>query len=89
MFMNTSIAIAPELPATTLAQACYGSMLRNCKNLIYIKCLAIDKSASTCLNFWADGVSPTGTFVKHPDATWSSGGVLGIPDGWTVIDADI
>lgn len=88
MFMDTSIAIAPELPATTLAADCYGNMLRNCINLIYVKCLAIDKSASSCLNFWTYGVSPTGTFVKHPDATWTRG-VVGVPEGWTIIDAEI
>lgn len=88
MFMDTSIAIAPELPAETLAGDCYGSMLRNCRNLTYIKCLAIDKSARDCLNFWTYGVSPTGTFVKHPNTTWTTG-EHGIPTGWTVEDADI
>lgn len=78
----------PELPATALVSYCYSSMFQNCSALNYVKCLATDISASNCTLNWLQGVSPMGTFVKHPDATWTSG-VSGIPDGWTVEDADI
>lgn len=76
---------APELPATTLTYPCYGRMFENCKKLNYIKCLAITNTGG---DYWVYEVSPTGTFVKHPDATWERG-VSGIPTGWTVVDADI
>ena len=84
----TSLVNAPELPATTLANYCYGSMFRGCTSLNYIKCLATDISASLYTYNWLRNVSPTGTFVKHPDATWTTGD-NGIPTGWTVEDAVI
>jgi hypothetical protein len=89
MFQNcTSLTSAPVLPATTLKQACYSNMFKGCTNLNYVKCLATNISASNCTNSWVDGVSPTGTFVKHPNATWPSS-ISGIPIGWTVQDANI
>ena len=85
----TSLTAAPELPATTLADQCYWSMFENCSNLNYIKCLATDISASYCTRSWVQGVSSTGTFVKHPSMTGWSTGNNGIPSGWTVQDASL
>ena len=76
----------PELPATTLASSCYGSMFYICSKLNYIKMLATDISANNCLYYWVNGVSSTGTFVKHPDMNRLSTGTSGIPSGWTVIN---
>ena len=88
MFMScTSLTTAPELPATTLANSCYGGMFWDCTNLNYIKCLATDISASGCINYWLNGVSSTGTFVKASSMTSWTTGVSGIPTGWTIIDA--
>ena len=84
----TSLTTAPVLPATTLADYCYSYMFSGCKNLNYIKCLATDMSASSCKNMWVYNTHATGTFVKHPNATWPSGND-GIPNGWTVEDAVI
>ena len=85
MFRGCSkLTTAPELPATTLADWCYYSMFYGCSKLNYIKMLATDISASTCLNFWVSGVASTGTFVKSKNATWSVTGTSGIPSGWTV-----
>lgn len=83
-----SLTTAPELPATTLTSGCYSEMFSGCTNLNYIKCLATSLGDRWSLRKWVQGVSPTGTFVKHPDATWASG-ASGIPAGWTVKDADI
>ena len=80
----TSLATAPELPATTLVNSCYYQMFYNCTNLNYIKCLAIDVSANNCLYNWVYNVSINGTFVKNSSATWTTTGVSGIPNGWTV-----
>lgn len=82
----SSLTTAPVLPADTLPFSCYAAMFQGCTSLNYIKCLAtvINNNAPG----WLSGVSPTGTFVKHPDAVWSSG-TSGIPDGWTVQDAVI
>ena len=81
----TSLTTAPELPATTLASFCYNSMFYGCTKLNYIKMLATDISASYCLQNWVRGISPTGTFVKNPEATWEVYGDNGIPNGWKVV----
>lgn len=84
MFYNcTSLTTAPTLPATVLAESCYEFMFTDCTNLNYIKMLATDISATDCLFNWVIGVSETGTFVKHPDATIPTG-LSGIPEGWTI-----
>ena len=86
MFQDcTSLTTAPELPTTTLAPYCYSAMFGGCASLNYIKCLAEDISATKCTNSWVSGVASTGTFVKNPNTTWSTG-YNGIPSGWTVID---
>ena len=82
-----SLVVAPELPATTLPISCYEYMFLGDKNLNDIKCLATDMSAPNCLVGWVNGVSPTGTFVKAPGASWPTGD-SGIPTGWTVIEAE-
>ena len=64
----------------------FSNLFRDCTNLSKVKCTVLP--ALRQVSYWLDNVSHTGTFVKHPDATWSTGGV-GIPEGWTVIDADI
>ena len=82
-----SLTVAPELPATTLANACYIQMFGGCTSLNYIKCLATDISATNCTYNWVNGVAPTGTFVKNPNMTSWTTGDSGIPSGWTVQDA--
>ena len=83
-YKNVNIKKAPELPATVLKEGCYLGMFSSCNNLNYIKMLATDISAHGCLQDWVDGVSSTGTFVKHPEATWDVRGVNGVPEGWTI-----
>lgn len=80
----TSLTMAPVLPATILTSGCYRNMFRGCSKLNYIKMLATDISAANCLGNWVSGVSSTGTFVKHPEATWDVRGVNGVPEGWTI-----
>ena len=86
----TSLTTAPELPATTLVVDCYTEMFFGCTNLNDITMLATDISASSCLSYWVNGVSATGTFVKNPALSeYTIGrGVSGIPEGWTVVDAE-
>ena len=79
----TSLTTAPELPATTLANWCYAYMFKGCKLINYIKCLATTNIDQYTTNYWLDGVSTTGTFVKAANAPWSPGR-YGIPSGWTV-----
>ena len=84
----TSLTTAPVLPATILVEQCYDQMFYHSTNLNHITMLATDISAKYCLSGWVDGVSSTGTFVKHPDMDSLPTGVSGIPNGWTVIDCD-
>ena len=84
MFMGcTNLTTAPVLLATTLKYYCYFRMFEGCANLTYIKMLATDMSADSCIRGWVKNVSTTGTFVKHPDANLPTG-ESGIPSGWTV-----
>ena len=80
----TSIVTAPELPATTLIDRCYVYMFYGCSKLNYIKAMFTTKPSSTYTNYWVNGVSSTGTFIKNKDATWSMTGKSSIPSNWTV-----
>jgi hypothetical protein len=82
----TGLTTAPALPATTLASGCYYQMFRGCSKINYIKMLATDISANSCLNYWVNGVASSGIFVKHPNMTSLPSGESGIPSGWTVED---
>jgi hypothetical protein len=64
-------------------------MFNGCSNLNYIKCLATNISASGCTSQWVNGVSSTGTFVKHPDMNDWTTGAKGIPSGWVIENAEI
>lgn len=83
----TSLTSAPDLLASTPEIYCYWSMFNGCTNLSYVKCLATNISANNCLTYWLSGVSSTGTFVKAANTQWPSG-ASGIPEGWTVQDAE-
>ena len=83
----TSLSSAPELPATQLADWCYNGMFKGCTQLSYVKMMATDISAKSCLTNWLIGVAPSGTFVKNSAATWNKSGV--IPSGWTVQTAEM
>lgn len=85
----TNLTTAPELPAKTIrANYSYRNMFGDCSSLNYVKCLVTDITGTNVTGFWLNGVAANGTFVKHPDATWTSG-VSGIPTGWTIQDADV
>lgn len=80
----SSLTTAPVLPAETLLRQSYNGMFRNCSKINYIKCLALNGiTRDNVFSFY--GTSPTGTLVKHPNATWPDGI---IPEGWTIVDAE-
>ena len=81
----TNLVNAPILPYANLVIGCYRRMFYGCSNLNYIKMLATNISASSCLDNWVYGVAASGTFVKNPNATWEVYGNNGIPTGWKVI----
>lgn len=82
----TSITTAPVLSASTMVSYCYAQMFKGCTSLTSITCLAYSMSGSNCTKNWVSDVSSSGTFYKHPNATWLSGN-SGTPDNWTVQDA--
>ncbi|MBR5735522.1 MAG: leucine-rich repeat protein [Bacteroidales bacterium] len=84
----TSLTTAPELPATTLKYGSYGYMFNGCKNIDYVKCLATDISAERCTMGWMEGVASHGTFVKAASMEDWTNGSDGIPEEWTVVDAE-
>lgn len=84
MFLGcTSLTKSPDLYIPKLPTLCFYQMFDGCSSLQRIKCLATDMTGSNCLQNWVRGVSSTGTFIKHPDATWVTG-ASGIPSGWTI-----
>lgn len=85
----TSLLDICEMPALTLTAQCYLGLLRNTK-VTWIKMLATDISASSCLENWIYGVPNVNTsvFVKHIDAQWTTTGYSGVPTNWTVIYYD-
>lgn len=83
----SSLETAPELPALTMKTNCYYRMFYGCTVLNYVKCLRLyDTSPAVATGSWLYGVSATGTFIKHPDATWNRNASQ-IPVDWTVYDA--
>ena len=86
----TSLINAPELPAEKLASGCYGYMFKDCPKINYIKCLAkiLTNNGWSNTSEWLNGVSAAGTFVKAPDMQNWPTGTSGIPEGWTVENAD-
>lgn len=80
----TNITEGMDLPALTLADACYSGMYQNCSNLTKIKMLATNISINRCLDSWVSGVAAEGTFIKNRNATWTTTGANGVPTGWTI-----
>ena len=79
----SSLVQAPELPATTLEYSCYNYMFQGCSKLNYVKAL-FTNADQNALYGWLSDVSPTGTFDKSKDATWTNE-QAGIPEGWTIL----
>jgi hypothetical protein len=63
-------------------------MFNGCTNLNYVKCLATDISATSCTNSWLNNVASEGTFVKAASMENWTTGTSGIPEGWTINDAN-
>ena len=59
-------------------------MFANCTNLNYIKALFTTTPGTSYTSNWVSGVASTGTFVKNSAATWTTRGVNGIPNNWTI-----
>lgn len=64
----------------------FNGMFQGCTSLANITCLTSNPYESAFAG-WVKNVSPTGTFVKNPNATWPTG-TSGIPEGWTITNAE-
>lgn len=78
-----SLTTAPVLPAATLVEGCYYKMFKQCSKLKYLKCLATNVSAASCLTEWVKTIPSSGTFIRHSSMNSWPSGVNGIPSGWT------
>ena len=77
-----SLAKAPELPATTLAQNCYKGMFYECQSLKEVRVSATTTATDSLYN-WLYGVSETGDFYCDPNATiFPTDSASGIPANW-------
>lgn len=86
MFANDNNMVSgPRILGSTFGNGACMNMFYHCDSLQRIECLATSWQSNSFYK-WVEYVPATGTFVKHPNATWPTG-VSGIPDGWTVQDA--
>lgn len=78
-----------DLPFKVLNRYCYQDMMLKTK-VNYIKMLATDISAGSCIKNWLYNVPNVSTsiFVKHIDAQWTTTGNSGVPTNWTIIYYD-
>ena len=89
MFLGCpSLTKAPILAATNLEIYSYERMFCNCYSLNYVECYASDISATGCTEGWLTNVSQTGVFIRNSTTAWTTG-TSGIPNGWTVQDAEV
>ncbi len=81
---NKSITEAVvKTPESVTASGVFYYLFDDCTNLSKITCLLKSWDSDNQFANWTRGIAATGTFIKHPDATWSTGN-SGIPSGWTV-----
>ena len=65
----TSLARAPELPATTLAASCYAIMFRNCTNLTHAPILPATTLATSCYESMFEGCTSLTQAPELPATT--------------------
>lgn len=89
----TSLTTAPELPAPQILDNSYKEMFSGCSALNYIKCLATSKTTDSTTYWVLDVQTVSGTFIKDPSVRVGAGnfwaiGIGGVPENWTIIDAN-
>lgn len=83
---DTGITSATVYVEQVLNNDTIENMFRGCTNLTYLAFPNLIPPSGMHDTFIVFNGSPTGTFVKHPDAVWNRG-IRDIPEGWTVINA--
>ena len=80
---ESALTQAPELPAITLANWCYGSMFQTCRLLTEVR-IAATTTAANALDHWLRNVAATGTVYADPSFTdLPTDSENGVPSGWT------
>ena len=79
----TGLTAAPELPATALANDCYGAMFSGCTGLTSIE-VSFEEWLDGATYDWVDGVAASGTFTC-PAALPEELGSSYIPEDWTIV----
>lgn len=82
----TELAFGNNIYNAGWSNSCFQRLFKDCTNLTFLKTLAQGDFPRGPFRDWLKNVSPTGAFVKHPNATWERS-TSGIPTGWTVQDA--
>ena len=79
-----SLEASPILEDENPANRAYNHMFASCGNLKQITCYSRNNlwDYDGAPYMWVKGVSPTGVFIQHPNASWPVGD-SGIPSGWT------
>ena len=86
-FRCINLENAPKLPALTIPGNAYAGMFEGCNKINFIDAsFTTIENTTTSLNSWLYHVSPTGIFIKNPDAEWDISGASGIPEGWNVFN---
>lgn len=86
-FRCINLENAPKLPALTIPWNAYAGMFEECNKINFIDAsFTTIENTTTSLNSWLYHVSPTGIFIKNPDAEWDISGASGIPEGWNVFN---
>lgn len=83
---SANLKVGPLLPVETLVQGCYAYLFYHSYQINNIRCLAINKSASNCLQEWVNGAPSSGTFYKNPNMSSWNRGNSGVPNNWTIVD---
>lgn len=81
----TSLTHSPVLRITSLSTNTYAQLFDGCTSLQYIYALFTYASSSSLTN-WVRNVSSAGQYYKNPNSSFSTRGVNGIPQLWTVYD---
>lgn len=84
MFYGCTNLVSVKCPnIVTLPTYGFQKMFYGCTKLNRITMLALDISATNCLDNWVYNVASTGILLKDPAMTTLPTGVSGVPSGWS------
>jgi len=84
MFTDCESLTRAKFYAETIDGDSMIGMFAGCVNLEWIDAPILSADSSHT-NGFTYGVSGSGTFIKNAEATWSTTGDSGVPNGWTTV----